>query len=90
MANTGTVWAFDLGKGSIGDPLRRRNSAARAVRLNDKFLHKASQLIKSKEKGAAKAPVQELRLMASLLSSRQFGILATAGFDLGAMENLFN
>jgi hypothetical protein len=32
MANTGTVWAFDLGKGSIGE----------AVRLNDKFLHKAS------------------------------------------------
>jgi hypothetical protein len=36
------------------------------------------------------APVQELRLIASLLSSRQFGILATAGFDLGTMENLFN
>ena len=36
------------------------------------------------------APVQELRLITSLLSSRQFGILATAGFDLGAMENHFN
>ena len=35
MAITGTVWAFDLGKGSIGE----------AVRLNDKFLHKASLLI---------------------------------------------
>lgn len=35
MANTGTVWAFDLGKGSIGE----------AVRLGDKFLHKASLLI---------------------------------------------
>jgi hypothetical protein len=23
-------------------------------------------------------------------SSRQFGILATAGFDLGTMKNLFN
>ncbi len=36
------------------------------------------------------APVQELRLIASLLSSRQFGILATAGFDLNAMKNTFN
>src|SRR5712691_135269 len=35
MANTGTVWAFDLGKGSIGE----------AVRLDNKFLHKASLLI---------------------------------------------
>lgn len=35
MANIGTVWAFDLGKGSIGE----------AVRLGDKFLHKASLLI---------------------------------------------
>lgn len=35
MTTTGTVWAFDLGKGSIGE----------AVRLNDKFLHKASLLI---------------------------------------------
>jgi hypothetical protein len=30
-----TVWAFDLGKGSIGE----------AVRCGDKFLHKASLLI---------------------------------------------
>jgi hypothetical protein len=36
------------------------------------------------------APVQELRLLASLLSSRQFEILATAGFDLGEMKYLFN
>jgi CRISPR-associated endonuclease Csn1 len=35
MTNTGTVWAFDLGKGSIGE----------AVRHGDKFLHKASLLI---------------------------------------------
>jgi hypothetical protein len=32
-------------------------------------------------------PVQELRLIASLLSSRQFGILATAGFDLVKRNN---
>ncbi len=32
---TGTIWAFDLGKGSIGE----------AVRLNNQFLHKASLLI---------------------------------------------
>jgi len=32
MATTGTVWAFDLGKGSIGE----------AVGLNGKFLRKAS------------------------------------------------
>lgn len=31
----GTVWAFDLGKGSIGE----------AVRQGNKFLHKASLLI---------------------------------------------
>ena len=30
-----TIWAFDLGKGSIGE----------AVRCGDKFLHKASLLI---------------------------------------------
>jgi len=35
MGNLGTVWAFDLGKGSIGE----------AVRQGDKFLHKASLLI---------------------------------------------
>jgi CRISPR-associated endonuclease Csn1 len=35
MANTGTVWAFDLGKGSIGE----------AVRQDNRFLHKASLLI---------------------------------------------
>lgn len=35
MTNPQTVWAFDLGKGSIGE----------AVRLGDKFLHKASLLI---------------------------------------------
>jgi CRISPR-associated endonuclease Csn1 len=35
MANTETVWAFDLGKGSIGE----------AVRQGNKFLHKASLLI---------------------------------------------
>lgn len=57
MADTGTVWAFDLGKGSIGE----------AVRLNDKFLHRATLLIPAKfaekKKGLrlAPAPVQELR-----------------------------
>ena len=83
---TGLVFGFDVGTGSIGE----------AVRLDNKFLHKASLRIPAEfaenKKGLrlAPAPVQELRLMASLLSSRQFGILATAGFDLGAMENLFN
>jgi hypothetical protein len=70
------VWAFDLGKGSIGE----------AVRQGTNFLHKASLLIPpdfaENKKGAAKAPVQELRSLASLLSSRQFEILTTAGFDL--------
>jgi hypothetical protein len=51
------VWAFDLGKGSIGE----------AVRQGTKFLHKASLLIPAdfaeNKKGAAKAPVQELRFM---------------------------
>jgi hypothetical protein len=65
-----TIWAFDLGKGSIGDPPRRCDCAAN-------------------KKGAAKAPVQELRLMASLLSSRQFEILTTAGFDLVIRNNRF-
>jgi hypothetical protein len=44
------VWAFDLGKGSIGE----------AVRQGNKFLHKASLLIPANfaenKKGAAKAP----------------------------------
>lgn len=35
MANIGTVWAFDLGKGSIGEAVRNGNT----------FLHKASLLI---------------------------------------------
>jgi len=76
-----TVWAFDLDKGSIGVAVRRGN----------KFLHKASLLIPAEfaenKKGAAKAPVLELRLMASLLSSRQFEILTTAGFDLVKRNN---
>ena len=33
--NTGTIWAFDLGQGCLGE----------AVRLNNTFLHKASLLI---------------------------------------------
>ena len=44
--NNSHVWAFDLGKGSIGE----------AVRAGNKFLHKASRLNVRKEKGAAKAP----------------------------------
>jgi hypothetical protein len=44
--------------------------------------------IAENKKGAAKAPVQELRLMASLLSSRQFEILTTAGFDLGKIKTI--
>lgn len=43
MATTGTGWAFDLGKGSIGE----------AVRLNDTFLRKAS-LINPAESGENK------------------------------------
>jgi CRISPR-associated endonuclease Csn1 len=35
MSNASTIWAFDLGKGSIGE----------AVRQGSKFLHKASLLI---------------------------------------------
>lgn len=35
MAEIGTVWAFDLGKGSIGE----------AVRSGNEFLHKVSVLI---------------------------------------------
>jgi CRISPR-associated endonuclease Csn1 len=35
MSNAGAIWAFDLGKGSIGE----------AVRQGSKFLHKASLLI---------------------------------------------
>jgi len=57
MPFSNTIWAFDLGKGSSGE----------AVREGDKFLHKASLLIPAdfaeNKKGAAKAPVQELRLM---------------------------
>jgi hypothetical protein len=57
--------------------------------LNEKPEPASNDVLKVKM-GRAKRPVQELRLIASLLSSRQFGILATAGFDLGTMKNLFN
>ncbi|HEY5503844.1 MAG TPA: hypothetical protein VIK28_01705 [Sedimentisphaerales bacterium] len=54
------VWAFDLGKGSIGE----------AVRQGTKFLHKASLLIPAEfwkiKMGRAKRPVQELRLLSGL------------------------
>ncbi len=54
------VWAFDLDKGSIGEAGRRGKA----------FLHKASMLIPlsfaENKKGAAKAPVQELRLTSGL------------------------
>jgi hypothetical protein len=70
-----TIWAFDLGKGSIGDPLRRRDSAARAVRCGDKFLHKASLLIPAefaeKKKGliaCASAPRKCARVVGELIS----------------------
>ena len=76
MGENKTIWAFDLGTGSIGE----------ALRDGTKFLHKAdlrnSGSFGENKMGAAKAPVPELQLTASLLSSRQFGILATAGFDL--------
>jgi hypothetical protein len=62
MGATNCVWAFDLGKASIGEAVRRDNQ----------FLHKASLLMPAdlaeKKKGRAKRPVQELRLAASLLS----------------------
>jgi hypothetical protein len=80
-----TVWSFDLGKASIGEAVRNLDT--------NEFVHKASLLIPAelrKKMGRAKRPVLELRLIASLLSSRQFGILTTAGFDLIIMENLFN
>ena len=84
MGENKTIWAFDLGTGSIGE----------ALRDGTKFLHKAvlrnSGSFGENKMGAAKAPVPELQLTASLLSSRQFGILATAGFDLGTIENLLN
>lgn len=51
MATTGTVWAFDLGKGSIGDyPSPRWGEGGRSpdevsTKPHPKFLHKASLLI---------------------------------------------
>jgi hypothetical protein len=54
------IGVFGLGKTSSGE----------AVRQGNKFLHKASLLIPAdvveNKKGAAKAPVQELRLMSGL------------------------
>jgi hypothetical protein len=47
----------------------------------------STELAKTKEGlKLSLAPVQELRLMTSLLSSRQFKILAAAGFDLGTIR----
>jgi hypothetical protein len=58
-ANCEIFWAFDLGKGSLGEAVRRGNE----------FLHKASLLIPAKfwkiKMGLklSLAPVQELRLL---------------------------
>lgn len=57
MNQDGTIWAFDLGKASIGEAVRRGRT----------FLHEVLLLILvefvGKKMGAAKAPVQELRFM---------------------------
>ena len=69
------IWAFDLGKGSIGE----------AVREGNKFLHKACRFDGGKEKGAAKAPCGSHR---SRLSTQAVSALAqpfmdsSTGFDL--------
>jgi hypothetical protein len=67
------VWAFDIGKGSIGE----------AVRLNDKFLHKASHLHPRKEKGAAKAPCGSHRSYLAAEAARLFPTIRgrPTGFD---------
>ncbi len=65
MSNTGTIWAFDLGKGSIGE----------AVRQGSKFLHKASLLIPAhlqKSNGAAKAPYGSHRSRLATEAARLF------------------
>lgn len=75
MATTGTAWAFDLGKGSIGAFASPRwgesGHSPDEVNTfpNDNFLHGASLLIPAglseKKKGLklSLAPVQELRLL---------------------------
>jgi hypothetical protein len=66
------VWAFDFGKGFIGDSRRRRDNAPSAVREEARFLQKALLLIPAEfteiKMGLrlAPAPVQELRLMSGL------------------------
>ena len=62
MKKLETVWAFDLGKGSIGE----------AVRQGTKFLHKASLLVPvdlQKSNGAAKAPYGSHRLRLAALAA---------------------
>ena len=74
------IWAFDLGLGSIGE----------AVRQGNKFLHKDQQSDKGKGKGAkafARPRARVAVLLVGLLSSRQFGIPTTAGFDLVKRNN---
>ena len=71
MANSGTVWAFDLGKGSIGE----------AVRRGTEFLHKASLL--PKKSGAAKAPFGSHRARLATEAARLFPTYRgrSTGFD---------
>lgn len=79
MSNAGTIWAFDLGKGSIGE----------AVRQGSKFLHKASLLIPADFAGKngglrlAPAPVQELRIRS------RFGLVADRLKKSGAAKAPF-
>jgi hypothetical protein len=71
-----TVWAFDLGKGSIEE----------AVRQGTKFLHNASLLIpadRQKSNGAAKAPYGSHRSRLATVAARLFPTYRgrSTGFD---------
>jgi hypothetical protein len=76
MTQSGTIWAFDLGKASIG----------KAVRSGTKFLHKAPVLIRThsqKINGAAKAPYGSHRSRLATEAARLFPTYRgrSTGFD---------
>src|SRR5260370_11274127 len=82
-----TVWAFALGKASIGDAPRRRFGAERAVQQRSRFLHECSTLIRAElaenKKGAAKAPYGSHRSHLTAEAARLFPTYLgrSTGFD---------
>src|SRR2546423_5359834 len=78
MANIGTVWAFDLGKGSIGEAVRRENE----------FLHKASLLIPA-EFAETKTAAGRRRMWRTRQAHRARGRWLREGMQQAGLEGLY-